>query len=146
MNAISLLRKEHTKVRAIFSKISKKNHQYATRKKQLANLCQDLIRHEMMEHRVWYPAFKNNKKIKSEVRHLLSEEKHAEKAIKQFKKIKSKEEWEIKFSKFKKAVKHHAREEETKLFPNVKKILTKAELEKIGKKMRKFNQTYRTKK
>ena len=98
-----------------------------------------------MEQKIWYPHFKKSKKIKSEVKHLLSEEKHAEKEIKKFKIIKTEEEWNEKFSKFKKAVEQHADEEEHKLFPNVKVILNKDELQEIGKQMRKFKSKFKKK-
>jgi hemerythrin superfamily protein len=126
--------------------IAKKSNQYAAKKRRFKALCQDLLRHETMEHKVWYPNFKNNKKIKSEVKHLLSEEKHAEMAIKKFKTIKTPKEWDTHFAKFKKAVENHAREEEKKLFPNVRKILDKLELMEIGKQMQRFKAKYKKKK
>lgn len=146
MDAIHFLLKEHDKVRTLLKTIAKKSSQYTTKKRKFKMLCQDLIRHEKMEHKVWYPVFKNNKKLKTEVKHLLIEEKHAEKAIKKINKIKTPEEWEAHFAKFKKAVEQHANEEESKLFPNVKKILDKLELEEIGKQMKKFKSKYKKKK
>ena len=138
MNAIIFLTKEHNKVRRTLADIIKKSHRYTTKKKMFSALCKDLITHENMEQKIWYPHFKKNKKLKNEVKHLLSEEKHAEKSIKKLKSIKTQEEWEEKFSKFKKSVEQHAYEEEHDLFPNVKRILDKSELEDIGKEMRKF--------
>lgn len=146
MNAITFLIKEHNKVRRGLKEISKKSHRYTTKRSLLNSLCRDLIIHENMEHKVWYPHFKNNKKLKTEVKHLLSEEKGAEKAIKKLKSIKTEEEWEEKFYKFKKDVEHHAHEEEHKLFPNVKAILDEDQLELIGKEMRKFRSKFKTKK
>lgn len=138
MNAITFLIKEHNKFRRILSGINKKKHRYTTKKRIFADFCKDLITHEKIEQKIWYPHFKHNKKLKKEVRHLLSEEKHAAKAIKKLKAIKTQEAWEENFVKFKKAVEHHAHEEESKLFPNVKEILDKLELDKIGTAMRKF--------
>ena len=114
MDAITFLIKEHDKVRKVLKTISK-SRRYTTKKTRFKVLCRDLIRHESMEQKIWYPHFKKSKKIKSEVKHLLSEEKHAEKEIKKFKIIKTEEEWNEKFSKFKKAVEQHADEEEHEL-------------------------------
>jgi len=146
MNAITFLKKEHDKVRKLLKAITKKSHRYETKKKMFKTLCTDLLRHESMEQKVWYPNFKKSRKIKTEVKHLLSEEKHAEKVIRKFKVIKTEEEWDKLFSKFKKAVEHHAHEEEHKLFPNVKEILDEEELKVIGGEMRKFKNKYNKKK
>ena len=143
MNAIDFLIKEHRQVKQTLADISDKSHREDTKKKMFDSLCHDLIRHETMEHQVWYPHFKNDKRLNETVRHLLSEEKSAEKAIKQFEKVETQKEWEEKFSKFKQAVEHHAHEEEHKLFPEVKKLLSEAQLEKIGKAMHEFKTNYR---
>lgn len=144
MNAIDFLIKEHNHVRQILADISMGSHKDETQKKLFHSLCNDLIRHETMEHSVWYPYFKNDNRLSQTVRHLLSEEKHAEKAIKKFdNSTLHDEEWEKKFSQLKEAVEHHAQEEEQQLFPEVKKILSDEELEKIGLEMYHFKQDYK---
>lgn len=140
MNAIDFLLKEHNRVRKMLRTISDDSHHYATQKKQFQILAQDLLRHETMEHEVWYPHFKE--KLPSEVQHLLTEEKHAEKAIKKMSDLKTEEAWKKEFLKFKSAVEHHASEEETELFPEVEKILSEGELEKIGLEMFDFKMQY----
>ncbi len=145
MNAIDFLVKEHDKVRKVLAEIKKKTHRFTTRVSMFDDLCADLVRHETMEQKIWYPHFRKNKKLKTEVKHLLSEEAHAEKAIKSFNAVMTEKEWDAKFAKFKKAVEHHAHEEEYKLFPNVEEMLDKTELEKIGKDMRVFKKKYKKK-
>lgn len=143
MHAIDFLLKEHNKVRKNLNAIANESHRYLTKKKLFKSLSEDLIRHETMEQKVWYQNFKNSRKLRSEVKHLLTEEKHAEKAIKKLKSIQNEEKWEEEFFKFKKAVEHHAHEEETKLFPNVKEILDQSELQAIGKEMYIFKKRYK---
>ncbi len=138
MNAITFLIQEHDKVRQAFSEISKKSHRDATKQKLFTQLCEDLISHELMEEKIWYPRFKNSDQLEDTVKHLISEEKHAAKAIKEFDNIKSEKEWEEKFLKLKDAVEHHAKEEEDQLFPNVEKILDEEQLKKIGNDMKEF--------
>jgi hemerythrin superfamily protein len=144
MNAIDFLIKEHEKVRHTLAEIDNDCHREATKMKMFDSLCQDLIRHEEMEHKIWYPHFKNDKRLSETVKHLLSEEKGAEKAIKKFENITSLQAWEEKFSKFKEDVEHHASEEEHDLFPQVKNLLDEAELEKIGLEMYRFKHNYRS--
>lgn len=140
MNAIDFLIKEHNRVRAMLADISDDSHSEDTKKKKFDLLSQDLIRHETMEHEVWYPHFKS--KIPGTVKHLLTEEKTAEKEIKKLEDLKSNGKWEGSFLKFKDDVEHHAEEEENELFPEVQKILSDQELEEIGKKMYEFKKKY----
>jgi len=142
MDAIQFLINEHEKVRKTFKEISDKSHRFDTKQKMLDDLCDELLRHEKMEQTIWYPHFKNNPQLQPEVKHLIAEEKDANKMITKISHIKSEEEWEKAFLKFWKDVDHHASEEEKLLFPNVRKILNEAELEKIGKEMREFKLKY----
>ena len=142
MNAIDFLIKEHEHVRRALAEIDDDSHHAETKRKMFQSLCQDLIRHETMEHVVWYPHFKNDQRLSPTVKHLLSEEKTAEEIIKQFDHIHAQQEWERKSSKLKNDVEHHAEEEEQKLFPEVKKLLTDDDLEKIGLEMFHFKKDY----
>lgn len=141
MDAIKFLLKEHNKIRKIFTKITTKSRE-VTKKKMFDLLCKDLVRHEKMEQKIWYPYLKKHINLKNKINHLIKEEKTAAKIIKKFKKIKNLKKWEKKFITFKKDVSHHANEEETKLFPNVKKELENNELKMIGNKLKKFKIKY----
>ena len=136
MNAIEFLIKEHNKVRELLSNIDDETHRYETKRKMFDGLAEDLVRHETMEHDVWYPHFKNQ--LPDAVRHLVTEEKIAEKAIHKLNEMQTESAWEEQFIKFKRDVEHHAKEEEDDLFPEVKRILSEPELEKIGLKMYEF--------
>lgn len=140
MNAIDFLIKEHNKVRAMLLDMSDRSHHHETKKKKFTLLAQDLLRHETMEHEVWYPHFRN--KLSDTVKHLLTEEKGAEKAIKKLDSLKTEEAWEENFLKFKHDVEHHAQEEENNLFPEVEKILSDKELDDIGMKMYEFKKKH----
>jgi hypothetical protein len=140
MNAILFLINEHEKVKHILADICDKSHKEETKLKIFHELAHHLIRHETMEQKIWYPHFKD--KLEDTVKHLISEEKSAAQAIIELEKIKNQNMWDEKFLKFKNDVEHHASEEEHKLFPNVKKILTEEELEKIGKEMYEFKKEF----
>lgn len=142
MNAIDFLIKEHNKVRKTLEDIDDSSHHYETKRKMFETLSEDLIRHETMEHTVWYPHFKNDHRLNEKVRHLLKEENHAEKAINNLSEIKTEAAWQEHFLQFKKDVEHHAKEEENQLFPEVKKLLSNADLEKIGAEMYEFKKQY----
>lgn len=138
MHAIKLLLNEHQRVRKMLVAITES--QRATTKKRLFHdLGNDLIIHEEMEEKVFYPYLKkNNKELSSTIKHLTQEEQKAAKEIQKLSKISSENEWDEKFAHFKEAVEHHATEEETKLFPKVEKIFNEEELKEIGKDMQEF--------
>ena len=140
MNAIDFLIKEHDKVRNMMADIADESHQFATQQKRFELLAQDLIRHEYMEHDVWYPHFKNN--LPDTVKHLIKEENIAEREIKKIEGLKTESAWKEHFLKFQKDVEHHANEEEQKLFPEVRKILSEEQLLKIGIDMAEYKKEY----
>lgn len=142
MDAISFLVKEHNKVRNMLADISDESHRFDTKRTMFEELASELIRHETMEQKVWYPKLKSDEKLKDIIQHLITEEKSAAEAIKELKKINSEEKWEEKFSQLKDDVEHHADEEEQKLFPKVEKIVEKSDLEELGKEMREFKKEY----
>jgi hemerythrin-like domain-containing protein len=145
MDAVNFLIKEHNKVRKTLDKISKGNffsrlagktdYSDAARLRMFNALCKDLEVHEKMEETIWYPALKKEISVSAIVKTLVSEEKSAAKAIKSFKQIKSQEVWEEKFKKFKSAVLHHAKDEETRLFPVASSEVDEATLRALGTKM-----------
>lgn len=137
MDAIIYLRQEHSKFRKTLAAISKISD-IKNKKIKFNAFCKDLLRHEMMEEKIWYPAIRKNAEIIKVIKHLISEEKSAAKAIKQFKKTDFEFMWKLRFYKFKHDVDHHAKEEEQELFPKVRKVLDKKELNTLGIKMRKF--------
>lgn len=142
MNAIFFLLKEHDKFRKMFADIANQTHKSSTKKDLFAVLCQELIRHETMEQKLWYPQLQENDKLNEIVQHLIKEEQSAAKAIKDFANIHDEKEWNKKFEKLKNDVEHHAEEEETRLFPKVDMILSSEQLDLIGKKMQTFKKDF----
>lgn len=138
MNAVKFLIKEHNKVRKIFSQIYDKLDNIPQRTKMLENLSHDLLIHEKMEQTVWYPRISIYTALEKRINHLIKEEDSAEKTIKQFRGLNSLKKWEQLFLKLKSAVEKHAKEEETKLFPNVLKCFSESELKALGSEMKKF--------
>lgn len=137
MDAIIFLRQEHSKFRKTLSSIHKiKNEKLKLRK--FNTFTHDLLRHEKMEEKIWYPVLRRKIELRDIIQHLVSEEKSAEKSIKSIKQTPMGFIWKLKFIKFKFDVDHHASEEEKQLFIQVRKYFSKDELNKLGIKMKKF--------
>jgi hemerythrin superfamily protein len=144
MDAINYLRKEHSKFRKLLKEIGKIDNEDRKQRK-FATFCLDLLQHEKMEQKVWYPTLRKDKDMKAVITHLLKEEKSAAQVIKELKKMELGLLWKLRFYKFSKDVDHHAKEEEKELFPLVRKRLSKPELNLLGTKMRKFKTQLKTK-
>ena len=134
------MKEEHNKIRrtlAIISKITTEKN----KKTKFNAFCKELVHHETMEQKIWYPALRKNSELRNIIKHLLGEEKSAARAIKKFKKTNFNFMWDLRYYKFKHDVDHHAKEEEKELFPKVKKLFSNTELNTLGIKMRKFKAT-----
>lgn len=137
MDAIKYLRGEHSKFRKQFAAISKLVNE-KTKKTKFKALCKDLKKHERMEETTWYPVLRKDPRLKIIIQDLIPEEKQAARAISSFNKKHFEMVWKLKFLKLKHDVDHHARHEERKLFPKVRKFLSKQKIDELGTKMRKF--------
>lgn len=137
MDAISYLRSEHNRFRRVLKQISTATN-ITVKKRKFTAFCADLLRHETMEQKAWYPVLRQYPELRKVIAHLLSEEKSAAKAMKKFKATQFDFMWKLRFTKFKHDVDHHAKEEEKELFPKVRKHLSKKELTALGTKLRKF--------
>ncbi|ABS78479.1 hemerythrin [Coxiella burnetii] len=135
MDAIDFLTKEHEKVRNAFAEIKDESHREETQRKLFDTLCAMLIRHETMEQKLWYLRLKKFNNLDKIIKHLISEEKDAEKMIKELKKVNEHQAWEKKLVKFNNDVERHASEEEERLFPKVAEMLSEKELKEIGREM-----------
>lgn len=137
MNAIDFLKKEHNRFRKMLRVISNTSDE-KSKVRKFNTLSTELIKHETMEQKAWYPTLKKQPDLRKIIKHLVAEEKSAGKAIKKFKKTEIGLIWKLKYYKLKYDIEHHAQEEEKELFPKVRKLFNKTELNELGKKMRKF--------
>jgi hemerythrin superfamily protein len=145
MNAIDFLIKEHNKVRSLFEDLNDPSHREETQKKIFLTIRDELLRHEEMEQKVWYPNLKAHKKWQEKIKHLKSEEHSAKKFIEKLKTNLNSDNWQQDVSHLQEEVEHHANEEETKLFPLVRETLDEEELQHLGEEMKEFKENYESK-
>lgn len=141
MDALTLLEQDHQKVKKIMGEIEKTTERgVKTREELFTKLVKELTVHEKIEEQIFYPAVKDaakTQKLEEIVAESFEEHHFVNLVIAEIKKTPyDAEEWAAKFSVMMENIEHHAfEEEEGEMFPKVRKIFSKAELEDLGSQM-----------
>jgi len=141
MDALTLLEQDHQKVKKLMGEIEKTTERGAkTREELFTKLVQELTVHEKIEEQIFYPAVKDaakTKKLEEIVTESFEEHHFVNVVIAEIKETPFEaEEWAAKFSVMMENVQHHAfEEEEGEMFPKVRKLFSKSELEELGARM-----------
>lgn len=139
---IEIILLDHAQIRQMMSALENNlNSNLSESRAQFKTLQDFLVKHETMEQKAWYPALEKQEALKTIIADLKKEEENAAKALKEIDGIRDDKEWTAKVKGFMQAVEQHAKDEETKLFPKVKEMLDKPQLNALGQQLR----DYRTK-
>ncbi|HVS66303.1 MAG TPA: hemerythrin domain-containing protein [Thermoanaerobaculia bacterium] len=145
MDAITLLREDHQKVKQLFSEIEE-TEDAKKLKETFDEIMTELTVHERIEEEIFYPAVEARAQ-KKEVKELVIEsylehgfvDRVAEEVLKD---KPGSETWKAKAKIMKEQLEHHAfEEEEGKLFPKVKEIFSAEELTSLGEEMLDLKET-----
>jgi hemerythrin superfamily protein len=132
MDAIQLLKDDHKKVEKIFSDMEGKEN----RQRLFPDLDRELSVHAEIEEKVFYPATKEAEPTRDLVLESIEEHKQIKMVLADLEQTdKTTEEWGAALKVLKEDVMHHVGEEESELFPRVKKVLSKQQLEDLGARM-----------
>ncbi|AVE07230.1 hemerythrin domain-containing protein [Pseudomonas palleroniana] len=140
MNAIDLLKADHEKVKAILTQLSESTERGVKKRTELLEkLEMEVSIHTQLEEQILYPAFKAaGGKDEAEMYYEAKEEHRTVDSL-VLPDLKATDPTSPEFAGRVKVVKelleHHIEEEETEMFPKAKKLLGKAELEKLGEQM-----------
>jgi len=150
MDAITLLKQDHQKVKKLMSELEKTTERgVKTREELFTKLVAEFTVHEKIEEEIFYPAVKERAETKK-VEELIAEsyEEHhvVDLVMKELKETPfDAEEWGAKFKVMMENIEHHAiEEEEGKLFPKVQRAFTKEELEDLGTRMLELKESLQT--
>jgi hemerythrin superfamily protein len=134
MDAIDLLKSQHREVEDLFSKIEKSRD--AAKKDQLfTKLADSLAVHATIEEHHFYPAVKA-KRTEDILLEALEEHLGIKRVLSDLLDTEIEDEtFDAKINVLKEQVEHHVEEEETDLFPKVRKLLDADQLEAIGQAM-----------
>jgi hemerythrin superfamily protein len=141
MDALTLLEQDHQKVKKLMGEIEKTTERAVKTREQLfTKLVEELTIHEKIEEQIFYPAVKEqakSKKLQEIVTESYEEHHFVNVVIAEIRETPyDAEEWAAKFKVMMENIEHHAfEEEEGEMFPKVRKIFSKAELEELGAAM-----------
>lgn len=137
MNAIDLLKAQHDEVELLFKKFEKADEDAEGERRQLFVAIADrLSAHTAIEEQFFYPAVKA-KQTEDLLRESLEEHLSAKRVIADLLEMQpSDEQYSSKMEVLRELVEHHVKEEEKEMFPRVKKLFAKEDLEQLGEQMR----------
>jgi len=136
MGAIEMLKKQHREVEKLFAKFDALGDAAAKSKQRVFNEIADaLAMHATIEEKHFYPAVKA-KRTEDILLEALEEHLSVKRIIADLLKLEPGDDtFDAKVKVLKEQVEHHVEEEETDLFPKVKKLLTAAELATLQTQM-----------
>jgi hypothetical protein len=131
MDALELLEQDHAKVKKLFEQAED-----ADQKEQRAVFTQiktELEVHTYIEETVFYPAMQRYNELKDMVAESLEEHNKVKTLLNEMEGMSGGEDFEDKLEELIDNVEHHAEdEEESKMFPKVRELVSAAELDKLG--------------
>jgi hemerythrin superfamily protein len=132
MDAIELLKEDHKKVEKIFAAMEKNEN----RQKMFPELDRELSVHAEIEERIFYPATREAEPTRDLVLESIEEHKQIKMVLADLEQTDmTTDVWGAALKVLEEDVMHHVGEEEDELFPKVRKVLSKQQLEDLGTRM-----------
>lgn len=140
MDAIALLKRDHTEVKELFSQVEELSERStATRGKLCEKIIQALELHTKIEENIFYPAFRQRAEDHEEREKILEAfEEHnvAKTLIGELRNLQPGDEtFEPKLMVLMESVRHHIKEEEGQLFKMARELFDKDELNELGQEL-----------
>jgi len=137
MNALTLLKRDHTEIKAMLSDLEDTTERAEkTRTEGLAKMKHELGIHEAIEEEIFYPALKEHPKTKDIALEGYEEHHVVDTIMGELEDVEPSDEvWMAKFSVLKENLEHHISEEEDEMFPKVEQVFEDEELQELGARM-----------
>ena len=137
MDAFELLKQDHKTVSGIFEQLDETTERgVKTRDELFTKLKTELDIHAFIEETMLYPTLKEAKETHDITLEAIEEHKVVKKLLAELDTLpKDREEWGAKLTVLKENVEHHVEEEESEMFPDGRKVLSKDQLEELGTRM-----------
>ncbi len=138
-DAIALLKQDHREVEQLFKRFEKSGPEAHAAKRQLvAAMIEALSVHAEIEELVFYPAVRNDAPpLQSDVLEALEEHHVVKVVLSELEDLApTSERFDAKVTVMMELVRHHVKEEEAELFPDVRKRIARRELLALGEQLR----------
>ena len=145
MDAITLLKRDHAEVKAMFKEVEELGERASSsRQKLFREIDEALTVHSQVEERIFYPRFKEraeNYEEREEVLEAYEEHALVKRLIGELEKMEpSDEAYTPKLSVLKDLVDHHVKAEEGTMFKMAREIFEKEELNELGQELEEAKQ------
>jgi hemerythrin-like domain-containing protein len=137
MNALTLLKKDHAKVKALLSELESTTERgVQTRQRLFAEIKAELTVHETIEEEIFYPELKAHPKAKDIVLEAYEEHNVVDTLMGELSSLSVEDEtWGAKAKVMQENIEHHIEEEEGEMFDKAEQVFDKTELEDLGRRM-----------
>ena len=140
MDAVTLLKNDHTKVKGLFKEVEALGDRATTSRERLfKEIDRELRLHSEVEEKIFYPAFKQHaedNEEREEVAEAYEEHAIVANLMDELEGLDpSDEQYKAKLNVMMELVKHHADEEEKGMFEEARELFDKAELEQLGERI-----------
>jgi len=142
MDAITLLKQDHKAVEKLFKQFEKAT-QPAQQRKLAAQVIKELSVHAAIEEMLFYPAVRDRvPKVEDTVLEALEEHHIVKWVLSELEDMKpDHERFKAKMTVLVESVRHHVKEEESELFPEVRSVIKRKELTELGEALEKAKKT-----
>ena len=131
MDALELLKQDHAKVKELFEQAESADGR--EQKAIFAQIKTELEIHTRIEESVFYPAMQGYDELKEMVVESLEEHNNVKTLLQEMATLSDSEDFQDKLEELIDNVEHHAEdEEEGKMFPKVRELVSANELQKLG--------------
>lgn len=137
MNAMTLLKEDHQKVKKMLAELESTTERgVKTREELFGKIKQELVVHEAIEEEIFYPALKNHPKTKEIALEAYEEHHVVDMVMAELEGVAyDDEKWGAKFTVMKENLEHHIEEEEDEMFKQAQQVFDEDELAQLGENM-----------
>jgi hemerythrin-like domain-containing protein len=137
MDALSLLKEDHDKVKGLLNELESTTERGAkTRTDLFGQIKNELTVHEIIEEEIFYPTLKEHPKAREIVLEGYEEHNVVDTLMGELSELSVEDEtWGPKAKVMKENIEHHIEEEEGEMFEKARQVFAKKELEELGSRM-----------